>query len=519
MGLTIVDIVRRWAKETPDEPMLSCGGVTTTWGEHDRRSSRVANALAYEGVTTHDRVAFIDKNGPAYFEVLFGGAKINAVNVAVNWRLAPPEMAYIINDAEAKVLFVGGEFLEHLAKFEGDLQTVTRIVVLDGEHAVHEGYDAWLGRHGDVDPGAVPAPGNVAMQLYTSGTTGLPKGVMLTNENFALMPLLSTDVGFERTSVSMVAMPLFHIGGSGWAVVGLFNGCHSVIIRDVDPNVILDSIQTYRITHTFVVPAVIMLLLMTPKCAETDFSSLELITYGASPITEKVLVQALQTFGCGFGQLYGLTETTGAITMLRPEDHDPEGPHADRLRSCGRPFDHVELRIVDPESGGDKPVGEVGEVWTRSVQNMKGYWHKEADTSATITADGWLRTGDAGFLDGDGFVYLHDRVKDMILSGGENIYPAEVENVLMAHPSVADVAVIGVPDDKWGETVKAIVVKAPGASLEPSELIEFARERLAHYKCPTSVDFMDVLPRNPSGKLLKRELREPFWKGVERRIH
>jgi acyl-CoA synthetase (AMP-forming)/AMP-acid ligase II len=243
------------------------------------------------------------------------------------------------------------------------------------------------------------------------------------------------------------------------------------------------------------------------------------MAYGASPISEKVLVQALRTFRCGFAQLYGMTETTGAITILRPDEHDPEGPHAGWLRSCGRPFAHVALRIVDPESGADVPAGRVGELWTRSYHNMKGYWQNPEETARTIDAEGWLRTGDAGYVDEDGYVYLHDRVKDLIVSGGENIYPAEVENVLMSHADVADVAVIGVPSEQWGETVKAIVVLAPGAQTDAQPLIEHSRARLAHFKCPTSVDFVPVLPRNPSGKILKRQLREPYWKGIDRRVH
>jgi long-chain acyl-CoA synthetase len=342
---------------------------------------------------------------------------------------------------------------------------------------------------------------------------------MLTNENFDMLPIIAGDLALATDSVNMIAMPLFHIGGSGWALVGLYQGAHSVIIRDVDPGVILKSFELHAVTHTFLVPAVIMLLLATPAVSGTDFSALRMVTYGASPISEKELVQALRTFKCDFGQLYGLTETTGAITYLRPDEHDPEGPHAGWLRSCGRPFSHVQLRVVDPEGGADKPVGEVGELWTSSLQNMKGYWGLPEETAVTITDDGWLRTGDAGYLDADGFVYLHDRVKDMIISGGENIYPAEIENVLMAHPAVADAAVIGIPSEQWGETVKAMVVKAPGTELSEQMLVDFARERLAHYKCPASVDFTDALPRNPSGKLLKRELRAPYWKGRDRNIH
>ena len=227
--------------------------------------------------------------------------------------------------------------------------------------------------------------------------------------------------------------------------------------------------------------------------------------------------------GCDFAQVYGLTETTGAITSLMPADHDPDGPRANLLRSAGRPFDHVELRIVDTDTGRDLPVGGVGEVWTRSDQNMLGYWNKPEETAAALTDDGWFRTGDAGWLDEEGFLFLHDRIKDMIVSGGENVYPAEVENALLAHPDVADAAVIGVPDERWGETVKGIVVRATGAPDDDhvlaADIMAATRARLAHYKCPTSIDFVDALPRNPSGKVLKRELRRPYWDDSDRNIN
>ena len=227
----------------------------------------------------------------------------------------------------------------------------------------------------------------------------------------------------------------------------------------------------------------------------------------------------MKALRCPFIQVYGLTETTGAITQLPDADHEPEGPRARLLRSAGKPFPWVEIRIVEPGSGQDCARGTVGEIWTRSVQNFKGYWGKPEETARTLDADRWLRTGDAGFLDEDGYLFLTDRVKDMIISGGENVYPAEVENALFDHPAIADVAIIGVPDDRWGETVKAIVVRKAGVDAQPRDIIAFARDRLAHYKCPTSVDFAESLPRNPSGKLLKRELRERYWKGRERRIN
>ena len=499
--------------------MLTCGDATVRWAEMDERSSRVAQGLRDAGLAPQDRVAFLDKNGVEYFEVLFGGGKANVVNVAVNWRLAPAEMAYVINDAAARLLFVGAEFLLHLDEMEPALKTVEKIVVI-GAHARHEAYERWIARHAAVDPMAATAPDDVAMQLYTSGTTGLPKGAMLTNANLGtLIPYVGPLWGFDDSTVNLVCMPLFHIGGSGWALVGMATGGHSILFREFVPADILLALERHRVTHALFVPAMLQVLALVPGADARDYAALRSIVYGASPITNDVLVRAMQTFRCPFAQVYGLTETTGAITQLDPDDHVTDGPRARLLRSAGRPFPWVELRVVDPVTETSCPPGAVGELWTRSPQNFKGYWARRDESARALDADGWLRTGDAGYLDAEGYLFLTDRVKDMIISGGENIYPAEVENALAEHPAVADVAVIGVPDDRWGETVKAIVVARPGIDVRPDEIMTFARARLAHYKCPTSVDVAETLPRNPSGKLLKRELREPYWRGRERRIN
>jgi long-chain acyl-CoA synthetase len=519
MEWTLADIVRRHARERGDRPIITYGERVISYAEMDARADRVAQGLIAEGVRPQEHVAFLDKNGPEYFEVLFGGGKANVINVAVNWRLAAREMAFVINDAEAKVLFVGPDFLPYLEEIEGDLRTVSKIVVL-GEHPRHESYGAWVARQAGDDPAIPTAPDDVAMQLYTSGTTGLPKGAMLTNQNLGtLVPHVSPKWSLDETSINVVAMPLFHIGGSGWALCGMWNGCHSLLFRDFIPQEILTALQHHKVTNALFVPAMLQFLSSVPGAADADYSSLRSIVYGASPITTEVLLRSMATFKCDFIQVYGLTETTGAITQLDAKDHDPEGPRARLLRSAGKPYPWVELRIVDPGTEEDRPAGEVGELWTRSVQNMKGYWNRPEDTANAITADGWFKTGDAGFIDEEGYLFLTDRVKDMIVSGGENVYPIEVENALIEHPAVEDVAVIGVPDERWGETVKAIVVRKAGSDPNPEDLIAFARERLARYKCPTSVDFIEALPRNPSGKILKRELREPYWQGQERRIH
>jgi acyl-CoA synthetase (AMP-forming)/AMP-acid ligase II len=326
-------------------------------------------------------------------------------------------------------------------------------------------------------------------------------------------------LGFGPDAVNHVVMPLFHVAGGFWGMLGLYNGVPNVLLRDVDPVRIVRDIEEHHITHTVMAPAVLQFIIQLPEARDADFSSLRLIIYGASPISEEVLKGALRTFGCDFLQAYGMTETSGGCVLLPPEDHDPDGPNRHRLRAAGKPAPNTEVKVVDAETMAPVPAGTVGEILLRSAQNMKGYWRMPDETAATILPDGFLRTGDAGYLDDDGYLYIHDRVKDMIISGGENVYPAEVENALMSHPAVADVAVIGVPSERWGETPKAVVVLAPGATLDADELLAFARERLAGFKCPTSVDFVDALPRNPSGKVLKKDLRAPYWRGRERAVN
>ncbi|TVR25786.1 MAG: long-chain-fatty-acid--CoA ligase [Ilumatobacter sp.] len=520
---SIAEIVRVHGRERPDHAALILDDRRQTWSELYERSQRVAVALADAGVANQDRVAFLDKNGIEHFEVLFGAALLNAVCVDVNWRLAAPEVLYIVNDSQAKVLVVGPDFVPILDAIVDELTHVTKIVVIPGAdgtaHPVHESYDRWIDRHEPADPGTVSAMDDVAFQLYSSGTTGRPKGVMLANENFfALLPMAKEIWELTPDSVNLVAMPLFHIAGGGWAVAGMYEGCTSVILRELDPAKLVGLIADLKITHALLVPVALQFMLMVPGIEDADFSSLEIMVYGASPISEEVLVKSLEVFKCKFWQAYGLTETTGGVVSLAPEDHDPAGPNRHRLRSCGLPGPGVELRIVDNDTGDDVPQGEVGEIWVRSPQVMKGYWNMPEATAEAITADGWFKTGDAGYVDEDGYVYIHDRVKDMIVSGGENVYPAEVENVLMGHPGVADCAIIGVPHEKWGETAKAIVVRQPDVEVTEDEIIAYCQERLAKFKCPTSVDWTDMLPRNPSGKILKKDLREPYWAGRDRRV-
>ena len=310
-------------------------------------------------------------------------------------------------------------------------------------------------------------------------------------------------------------MPIFHIGGSGWGVMGLFHGARGVIAREFDPTRILDFFEQSGITKLFMVPAAMQFVVRQPRARQVDFSRLKYMLYGASPIPAALLKECIDVFQCGFVQMYGMTETTGTIVALPPEDH-VEG--SERMRSAGKALPGVELAILDAD-GSRLPPGEVGEIATRSGSNMAGYWNLPEATVRTIDKDGWLRTGDAGYMDKDGYLYIHDRIKDMIISGGENIYPAEVESAICDHPDVAEAAVIGIPDDQWGEAVKAIVVMKPGKRATAADLINFTRERIAGFKTPKTVDFLEALPRNPSGKILRRHLREPYWAGKDRQVN
>jgi acyl-CoA synthetase (AMP-forming)/AMP-acid ligase II len=512
----LADIPRVQAQLRASETAFLFEGAATSYGALDTRTNQVAHGLIGHGIGPGDRVAYLGKNTDVYYEMLFGCAKARAVLTGINTRLAGPEIQFILSDSQSKVLFVGQDFYDVIDEIKDQCLELEHIITIDGNRDDWSEYTAWRDANAVDAPDVSPVGDDDVIQLYTSGTTGLPKGVQLTNDNYQAMFEQAGELEWSSYGVGeavMNAMPLFHVAGVNVGVLGAAQGAKTVILREIDPALILKLIPEQKIAHAFWVPAVILMLTQMPNVGDTDFSSLKQVFYGASPITEGLLLEATDLMGARFTQLYGLTETVGAGTYLPPEAHDPAW---DKLRSCGVPWPGAVVRVVD-EDGAPVATGDVGEIVIKSRFIMKGYWNRPEATAEAIK-NGFFHTGDAGYFDEDGFLYIHDRLKDMIVSGGENVYPAEVENAIFGHPGVADVAVIGVPDDKWGEAVKAIIVAKPESSPTAEDIIAYARERIAGYKCPKSIDFIDALPRNPSGKVLRKDLREPYWAGHTRRV-
>ncbi len=491
--------VRDWATSQGQHPAFVRVGRSLTYAELDERADRFAAGLCAAGLQPGDRVALLLANAPETFEALLGCARAGVVAVPLNWRLAPEELAEVARDARPRATVI-----------EARTASLAPALAAPGtsclDLALGEDYEQWLVTTKGELPELPDDPDRVVLQVYTSGTSGRPKGVLLTDGNLATkVPGVVPWWGLEPDSRTLLATPLFHVGALSWGLAGMFAGSTTVLAADADPARLIQHLQEDRISHTFLVPAIIDRL-----CAEAGpglrFPHLRRLMYGASPISAESQRAARDLFGPVLHQLYGMSETTGAFTEM-PADPalDPTSP---RWRSAGLPYPWVELEVHDPSTGRRCATGEFGEVWTRSGQNSPGYAGLPEESAELYADGGWLRTGDGGHLDGDGHLYLTDRVKDLIISGGENIYPAEVERVLRQHPDLADVVAVGVPDERWGESVAVVVVPRPGAVVLPERLTTWAGERLAGYKRPRRVVVVDTLPRNAAGKVLRRALRE-----------
>ena len=508
-------ILAHWADTQPAAAALVYGDTRRSWGQLAERVQRNAAAQRAAGLKPGDRVAVLDLNHPSCLETTLACAQAGTANAVVNFRLAPAEIAYVINDAKARLLLVGPEFAATVEKIRDQLPGIERVIRVGG---ADDEYEAWLAARAPDATAHPAAPDDCFLQLYTSGTTGFPKGAMLTHRGLlAHERTVSARWELGPHSRVQVALPLFHVAGTGHALLAVYAGAQIHMMRTPDPAAALAMLETEKITHTTFVPALIAMMNQVPGAADRDYSSLKALWYGASPMPMPVMRVALKLFPGVMQQVYGMTEQSGVVTLLGTRDHeDPAVAH--RLVSAGKAIKGVEIEIRNPTTGERMATGEAGEIWVRSEQIMSGYWGKPEATAAAVTPDGWLRSGDGGHMDADGYLYVTDRIKDMIISGGENIYPAEIERVLAEHPALQDVAVIGVPDERWGEVPKAVVVAAPGATVDVEQVLAYCHERLASFKCPKTVDAVAELPRNPTGKVLKKDLRKPYWEGHERKI-
>ncbi len=512
------ELLREQAASIPTRTAMIFRGRETTYGVLDARASQVANALIDAGVEQRSRIAYLGKNSDLYFELLFGAVRAGAVFVPLNWRLAPPEVAYVLQDSESVLVFVEKDFLPVVTQVRDKLPVLRDVIVMDGPTEGFTDFESFRDQQSARDPHTPVGKNDPVLQMYTSGTTGNPKGVMLSNIGISALRVTEGQDGdwavWGPHEMCLVSMPVFHVSGTCFAIWGFHAGATNVVLPQADADAIVDAIVNHRITKLLIVPALIQMILERPDIGEIDLTSVKTLYYGASPISPDLLARSLAVFGCDFVQLYGMTETSGTIVHLGPDQHDVKG--TPRMASCGRAVAGVELRIVD-EAGQILPPGEIGEIVIRTPTIMLGYWRKD-DATQEVLRDGWYYSGDAGYLDEDGYLYICDRIKDMIVSGGENVYPAEVEKALQSHPAVREVAVIGVPDQKWGEAVKAVVAFKPGMTATADELTAHARKLIAGYKLPKSYDFVESLPRNAAGKILRRELRKPYWEGRERQV-
>ncbi len=500
------DIARYWGRERPDKVALTDGTSTRTYRQLDERSNQIAHALARAGVGAGERVGYVGKNAIEFWETWLGANKAGVIFVPLNWRFAIPEFVALVDDAGLSLVFAESETVPTMREVAAAVAAPLTIVEFGTQARGESALEQWISGEPTDDPGVAVAIESSSLLSYTSGTTGRPKGAQITHEafnNWFMMAALEPTEQFSDDDVLLMVMPNFHLAGSWLTLSGIYHGNTIAILGQFEPASFIRAVETLRPTVMCLVPTVIGLLVHNPAVADVDFSSVRRILYAGSAIAPNVIALALERFGCELEQFYGTTETY-IITILRPDAHDPENPEL--LTSCSSPFPFVEVKVVDPE-GAESAPGTVGEVLVRSPIMIRGYWNNPEATAAAFHGE-WYRTGDLGRKDEVGNLYLVDRAKDMIVTGGENVYSVEVEKALSAHPAVAAAAVLGTPSDRWGEQVTAFVVTAPGASATVDDLIAHCRTLIAGYKVPKQITFVEQLPTTPSGKIRKNVLRE-----------
>jgi acyl-CoA synthetase (AMP-forming)/AMP-acid ligase II len=518
--MRVTQSLLRNLQQTPLAVATTCAGRTRTWSQFTDRVARLAGALQAQGLTPGDRVGLLALNSDTYLDVLYATPWAGGIVVPINTRWAAAEIAYALHDAGVRLLCVDAGFRELARELRAEMGPDLGLIVLDGESDSSDclSVETLIAQHAPV-PEAGRAGDDISGIFYTGGTTGRSKGVMLSHTNHVTNSLqLAAAMRLPSDLVYLHAAPMFHIADALCIyMVTLLGGTHVVLPR-FEPATVADAIDSHGVTDILLVPTMIQMLLDHLDTNPTPLASLQRLYYGASPIPEATLFRLFDRLPyCTPTQLYGQTEAAPMITVLDGSYHVRSGPRAGRLRAAGRAISCVEVRIVD-EADNEVPRGTVGEVVARGPNIMRGYWGMEAQTAETLRG-GWLHTGDAAWMDDEGFIYISDRLKDMIISGGENVYSTEVENAVAQCPGVAQCAVIGVPDERWGERVHAVVVPRPGATVTAEAVIAHCRALIADFKCPRSVELRDALPLSGAGKVLKTELRKPYWGERSRNVN
>ena len=502
----------------PDQELIVFEGTRLTYASALERVRRLATSLQKLGVKPGDRVAALQTNSNQFIETYYATATLGATFVPLNYRAKQPEIEYMVTAADVKVLFVGSRYVDQIKQLQPKFTSVTHYVAMEGSSPGMLDFEKLVADGSpDIDDAEVDES-DVTILMYTSGTTSLPKGVMLTYGDFTNYVVGTVEMadGTDR-GTSLLCAPLYHIAGTANIMTAIWAGRKIVVLKQFEPREWLEAVHKEKITHAFVVPTMMKQLIDHPEFSKFDMSSLQNLSYGGAPMPFPVIRKAIEVFpkGTGFVNAFGQTETTSTLTVLGPADHRLDGPQAEvernlkRLTSVGLPLPDVEVQVLDDDNK-PLPANEIGEVVIRTPRVMKGYAGQESATAALLDADGWLHTRDMGYLDEDGYVYLVGRKDDIIIRGGENIAPAEIEAVLHAHPSVDEAAVIGVPDVDWGQKIAAFVALRPGKTASNDELADFCRQRLASFKKPEIIRFVDALPKNPLGKILKKELKAQF---------
>ncbi|OGO05712.1 MAG: hypothetical protein A2Y60_04310 [Chloroflexi bacterium RBG_13_54_9] len=517
--MNTAEFVNIAASICPDRIAVVCGEKRYTFSEMEERVNRLSNSLLEMGIEKGERVAIVQVNCNRYVEAYYAAAKLGAIFVPLNCRARQDELKYMINTAEVTTLFIGGRYVGLLNSMRSVLPTVKRFISLESKQEGMLDYEELVSSSSLEAAEIEVQDDEPAMLMFTAGTTGLPKAVMLSHNSFSVYVLGNVEPPDpESEEVNLIAIPLYHIAGAQTMMASTYGGRTMVLPQQFDATEWLALVEKERVTRSVLVPTMLKRIIDHPDFAKCDLSSLQVITYGAASMPLKVIEKAIGLMkDVKFINAFGQTETASTVTTLAPEDHIIEGTEEERqqklrrLSSIGRAMDDTEVKVMD-EAGSELPPGQVGEIVARGPRLMMGYWKAPEATARALDKDGWLHTGDMGWMDEDGYFYLAGRAKDMIIRGGENISPEEVEAVLCSHPCIEDAAVIGVPDEEWGECVRAVVVLKKGQKTAEEELIEFCRVRLASFKKPESVVFVDRLPYSPLGKVLKRVIRERYGK-------